>query len=154
MRVYLVQHGEARSKEEDPGRHLTDQGAADAERVAGFLKPLALTAAAVWHSGKPRAQQTADILASALSLREGVVMRQGLAPNDPVDAVADELNEAQDDVMIVGHLPFLCRLASRMVTGSESCNVVAFRNAGVVCLERDDSGEWLIRWIILPQILP
>ena len=35
MRLYLVQHGEAKSEEEDPDRPLTDRGASDVRRVVG-----------------------------------------------------------------------------------------------------------------------
>ena len=42
MRIYLVQHGEAKSEEEDPRRTLTDNGIGEVQKVAEFLRPLAL----------------------------------------------------------------------------------------------------------------
>ena len=39
MRVYLVQHGRAKSEEEDPQRRLTDKGIGEVEKVADFLRP-------------------------------------------------------------------------------------------------------------------
>ena len=63
MRLYLVQHGQAKSEELDPQRGLTEQGVQDVERLAAFLKPLSLAVQVVWHSGKTRAAQTAEILA-------------------------------------------------------------------------------------------
>ena len=149
MRLYLVQHGEAKSKDEDPERHLTEKGVRDVEKTAAFLKPLGLSAGGVWHSGKARARQTAEALAQG-----GAVERPGLAPNDPVEPVKEELARAEADVMIVGHLPFLGKLASLLVVGSESAGVVAFRNAGVVCLERGEGGAWWTTWALIPEILP
>jgi phosphohistidine phosphatase len=141
MRLYLVQHGEAKSKDADPDRHLTDRGSRDVEKVAAFLEPLKLGVSAVRHSGKTRAAETAEILAGALAAEEGVVERAGLAPNDPVEPLGNELAEVSEDLMIVGHLPFMDRLASLLVAGSESVGAIAFRNAGVVCLERaEDPG--------------
>jgi phosphohistidine phosphatase len=35
VRLYLVEHGEAKSEEEDPGRPLTDRGVIDVRRVVG-----------------------------------------------------------------------------------------------------------------------
>ena len=37
MNLYLVQHAEAKPKQEDPGRPLTDKGYADIEKTAKLL---------------------------------------------------------------------------------------------------------------------
>ncbi|MFO7899397.1 MAG: phosphohistidine phosphatase SixA [Planctomycetota bacterium] len=153
MNVYLVQHGEARSKEEDPDRHLTDEGVAHAEKIARFLEPRGVPVAAVWHSGKTRAEQTAGILASGLAVAEGVTERDGLGPNDDVRAVADALSGSGADVMIVGHMPFMDKLASLLVAGDASAGVVEFQNAGVVCIGSDEDGGWRVRWIVTPALL-
>ena len=154
MRLYLVQHGEAKSKEADPERRLTEKGRCDTEKVAAFLRPLGLVVTAVWQSGKPRARETAGILTAALEAKAGVVERSGLAPNDPVALVAKQINAAAEDTMIVGHLPFLGKLAALLVAGEESTGVVAFRNGGVVCLERDREGGWSVLWAVTPDVLP
>ena len=153
MRLYLVQHGEAKPKDVDPERRLTEKGRRDVEKVAAFLRPLGLAVAAVWQSGKPRARQTAEILAGALEAKAGVVERAGLAPNDPVAPVAEQFNDAAEDTMIVGHLPFMGKLAALLVAGDESAAVVAFRNGGVVCLERNDDGAWSVRWAVTPDVV-
>jgi phosphohistidine phosphatase len=154
MRLYLVQHGEARPEAVDPQRHLTDQGVRDTEKVADFLRPLSLSVAEVWHSGKPRARQTAELLAAAFSAREGVIHREGLAPKDPAGPVREAVEQSARDLMIVGHLPFLGKLAASLVVGDEARDVLAFRYAGVVCLERDDGGrDWKVAWMIAPDLL-
>lgn len=130
MRVYLVRHGEARPKDVDPERHLTERGAADVEKIASFLKPLGLCVDAVWHSGKARAAQTAEILGRSVESTRGVLTRDGLAPNDPVAPVKEELDAAAEDLMLVGHLPFMARLAAELVTGG-SAEVVSFRQGGI-----------------------
>jgi len=57
--------------------------------------------------------------------------------------------------MIVGHLPFLARLASYLVMGSEEPPLVRFRYGGVVCLERTGEGEpWMVSWMIVPECIP
>ena len=154
MRLYLVQHGEAKPKDVDPERRLTEKGRRDAEKVAAFLRPLGLAVTAVRHSGKPRARETAEILAGALDAKGGVVERAGLAPNDPVAPVAEEINSAAEDTMIVGHLPFLGKLASALVAGEESTGVLAFRNGGVVCMVRTDEGAWAVLWAVTPDVVP
>ena len=66
MKLYLVQHGEAVSKAENPERPLSEQGQSDISRIATFLAG-DIRISRVIHSGKERAFQTAQILASALS---------------------------------------------------------------------------------------
>ena len=59
MIVYLVQHGEAKSEEEDPERPLTDNGRFTVESVSEHIAPLGLGVTRIIHSGKLRAKQTA-----------------------------------------------------------------------------------------------
>jgi phosphohistidine phosphatase len=63
MHVYLVQHGEAKSEEEDPQRRLTNKGIGEVQNVAMVLRSLKLAVDAIWHSDKARAQQTGELLA-------------------------------------------------------------------------------------------
>ena len=153
MNLYLVQHGKAVAKEADPDRSLTEQGRAEVERVAAFIEPLSLSVGCLWHSGKTRAVQTARILAEVVKADKTVLQRDGLAPNDDVTNLADELNAANQDIMIVGHLPFLSKLASLLISGGESTNVVAFENGGVVSIRRSEKNQWQLSWIATPGLL-
>ena len=152
MKLYLVQHGQAKAKEDDPERPLTDQGRRDVERVAALLKPLDLTVSAVWHSGKTRADQTAQLLATAIQADEGVVQRDGLAPKDPVGPVVKALADRQADLMIVGHMPFMAKLASALLAGDRKAAIVTFQQGGICCLQRDDAG-WHVAWMVVPAVL-
>jgi len=153
MKLYLVQHAKAASKEEDPERPLTDQGQHDIQKVASFIKPLNLCVDYLWHSGKKRAEQTAEVLAGAIKINKEHTARDGLGPNDDVIAFKDELLLSQKDVMIVGHMPFLSKLTSLLLTGSQSANTVAFKQAGIVCLNDSEENKWQIEWVIIPEIL-
>jgi len=153
MKLYLVQHGKAMSKEQDAERPLTDVGRREARKVADFLGPRGLKVEQLWHSGKARAAQTAEIYASAVAVGEGPSVRKGLKPNDNVALLRDELAVTSGDTMIVGHMPFMSRLASLLLTGYESPPVVTFVNAGLVCLERTEDGRWQVEWLITPDLL-
>lgn len=153
MKLYLVQHGKAATKETDPLRPLTEQGRNDVRKVAEFIKPLSLYVDCLWHSGKTRAAQTADILASVVKSNKGTVQRQGIAPNDDVSALQDELSAAEDDLMIVGHLPFLGKLVLLLVAGFESAEVAEFKQAGILCLNRSEDKKWHISWMITSELL-
>jgi phosphohistidine phosphatase len=153
MRVYLIQHGESKSEEEDPQRRLTDKGISEVQNVADFLRPLKLAIDAIWHSEKARAQQTAELLAGAVGARNHLIQREGLGPKDQVVATKEALEQTTGDLMIVGHLPFLSKLVALLVTGSEKNEMVEFRFGGVVCVERHDDKKWRVAWMVTPSLL-
>jgi len=161
MRLYLARHGQACAKEENPERPLTDEGRRQAEKVAAFLKPLHLRVAEIRHSGKLRARQTAEILAEVVHAERGVKEAPGLAPNDKVKPVAKELAglsgdiscSAGADVIIVGHLPHLARLACVLLGCPKSAEAVSFAEVSTVCLESSESGRWALLWAVSPGIL-
>jgi phosphohistidine phosphatase len=153
MKLYLVQHAKAASKEMDPQRSLTEEGRRDIQKVAAFIKPLKLLVDCLWNSGKRRAVQTAEILAEVIEIKEAKVARDGLAPNDDVTTLRNELASSQQDIVIVGHLPFLSKLASLLLAGSESADTVAFKNGGIVCLNRSETNQWQIDWLITPELI-
>ncbi len=153
MKLYLVQHAKAAPEQVDPERSLTKQGCRDIQKVAAFIKSLNLCVDYLWHSGKKRAVQTAEILARVIKVNKTLTTRDGLGPNDDVTGLRNELASALQDVMIVGHLPFLNKLASLLLTGSKSADTVAFSNGGIVCLSRSELKQWQIEWMVTPEIL-
>jgi phosphohistidine phosphatase len=138
MKVYLIQHAQSKSKEEDPDRSLTDEGRRAIERVAAHCAKINITMDRIYHSGKLRAQQTAEILAMHLSTIDRVRAQKGLDPLDDVQPtrrwLEEQVEEGLRSVAIVGHLPFLDKLASLLVAGNEAAGVVAFQYAGIVTL--------------------
>jgi phosphohistidine phosphatase len=153
LTLYLVQHGEAKSKAEDPQRPLTQRGKEEVARVAAFAAGAGLQVGQIRHSGKRRAEETASLLADYLSPTEGVVAVSGLAPRDDVRPVAEALQGETQPVMLVGHLPFLDRLASLLVTGDAERSVVRFRMGGIVCLVREGE-KWVVGWMVTPDLIP
>jgi phosphohistidine phosphatase len=156
--VYLIQHAESKSKEEDPARPLTDRGKISVENVGAQLVRLGISFDRVFHSGKLRAQRTAEILGGALKINDKVEAHTGLDPMDPVDPILRWLSEQAErglkSIAIVGHLPFLDRLASILVTGNESAGVIAFQYAGVVRLVPEGQGEgYRVRWVLAPELI-
>jgi phosphohistidine phosphatase SixA len=65
-------------------------------------------------------------------------MIRGLAPDDPPEWLRDELNAEEREVVLVGHMPHLPRLA-RML-----CDAAALRPHGFVELERTDEKIWRV----------
>lgn len=151
MHVYLVQHGEAETKQVDPERPLTDRGRETVRDVAAAASRLGLEVTRIRHSGKTRAAQTAAQLAQALAPAEGIEAITGLAPNDDVAPVAEALASTTEPLMLVGHLPFLARLAGALLCGDPRREPVRFRNGAVVCLVRE-AEEWQVAWVLTPEL--
>jgi phosphohistidine phosphatase len=153
MKLYLVQHGEATTEEVDPSRPLTAKGRLDVQKMASFLKGAGLGPMVILHSGKTRARQTAEIIALHLGPDWQVQEGDGLAPNDPIESLIKKIYQTNEDLMIVGHLPFIGRLASTLLAGSESKNIVAFRQGGGICLKRNEEKTWQVAWMVTPELL-
>jgi phosphohistidine phosphatase len=155
MQIYLVQHGESKPEEIDPERRLTESGVRAVQKVADFLRTSGgVEVEAIWHSGKPRARETAELLAPSTRAGEKAVLQHnGLAPKDAVEPIKQELEQGDRSVMIIGHLPFLGRLAALLLTGGADNDVVAFQFGCVVCLNRDEAGKWRLEWMIVPKLL-
>ncbi|MBU0736385.1 MAG: phosphohistidine phosphatase SixA [Proteobacteria bacterium] len=152
MAIFLVQHGKSLAKEQSPEQGLSREGTGDVERIAGVAKGYGIHVASIAHSGKKRARQTAEIFASFLKPAAGVHEKAGLKPMDDVTALAGSL-KADDNLMIVGHLPFMERLTSFLITGDMDRPVFKFQNGGIVCLdEAPEEKAWVIKWTLMPEI--
>lgn len=152
MKLYLVQHGDSLSKEVDPKRPLSDLGKADIDQLSGFLIQAGVRAERVIHSGKLRAQQTAAILAAAIA--PGVELETSglMSPNDNPKAFDWQSDSWDRDTLIVGHLPFMAKLVSHLLTEDEERLSVAFKPGSIICLEHDDA-HWLINWMVRPELI-
>ena len=155
MHIYLVQHGVAVPKDENPEKPLSDSGRDDIKKMASFLGRSRISAARVLHSGKLRALETALLLAEVLG--PGNVVEEAdscLAPNDPTDELFAAIDGWTDDTIVVGHLPFMSKMVSRLVTGDEEETVVHFKPGSVACLERgENGGGWTVQWFLRPELL-
>lgn len=153
MRLYLVRHGDALDAKVDAERPLSEVGREQVSAQAQFLAGLDVGIARVCHSGKPRARQTAEILAAALAPAAPVEELAGLAPNDPVAPLVEQLAGWRDDSLIAGHLPHLGRLATALLTGRDLTGGLDFAPAATACLARDEEGRWSLLWLVDPALL-
>jgi phosphohistidine phosphatase len=155
MHLYLIRHAEALPDGDDSRRPLSAAGMRDAENVARFLASAHLVRPSeIRHSTRLRARQTSAHFAR---IWDGVPEREidGLEPHDDVHALAPGLAEAPHDLALVGHLPFLPRLASLLLCGDADADWLDLSPAGVLCLVRLDSLErrFCLRWMLTPRLL-
>ena len=152
MALYLVQHGKSLPKDVDPDQGLSDEGLAETRRIAGVASEYRVKVVQIKHSGKTRARRTAEVFAAALNPSDSIEEAAGLKPLDDVSAFAASIDAAAD-TMLVGHLPFMERMAAYLVTGSADKAIFKFQNSGIVCLDKyPDSGAWVIVWTLMPKI--
>jgi phosphohistidine phosphatase len=151
MQLYLVQHGEAQPKDVDASRSLTERGREETQRVATLAGRMKVEVHQIWHSGKTRAKQTAEIFGTAFSPPGGVATVTGLAPDDDVRPIAKALARESQSLMLVGHMPFMARLAGLLLTGDPERTPIKFRNSALVCLTRADD-RWQMAWILTPEM--
>lgn len=97
----------------------------------------------VWHSGKLRARQTAEIFWRTCNALAEFSATRDLQPDDPPAWMRDRLRSEPRDILIAGHyphLPGLLQLLDPHAAGT-------FPLHGVVALQTDDEGEtWRELW--------
>jgi len=150
MKLYLIQHGISLPEEKDPEKPLSLEGKEETQRTAEFLKAKNIEVDAVWHSPKQRAAQTAQIIVNSIFCSE-IQERDDLNPLDSVETFPAEIESLDKNLMIIGHLPFLQKLASLLLSGSEANQFISFKNSGITCLEYTDT--WKIDWMVTPALL-
>lgn len=148
MNFYLVRHGDALSAAENPQRPLSSEGHRRVQQTAGMALERSIQVSVIYHSGILRARETAEILAERMSVAT-VAELSGLLPEDDPAIVKAELDAASDSILLVGHLPFMSRLAGLLVNGDPERPVVEFSPAALVCLTRS-AAQWKMAWQVAP----
>lgn len=147
MPIYLMRHGEASSGPSGEPE-LTPRGIAEASEIAGWCASRGVEIHAIYHSGKLRARQTAEIMQSRLESGR-LEERDGLKPSDDPFAVASFLETCAMPVLVVSHLPILDCIAGLLVENDPRRFVVGFATAQIACFERN-SEAWTLEWTRRP----
>jgi phosphohistidine phosphatase len=108
-------------------------------RIAKGLQASGLSYDLILSSPYLRAKQTAEIVTQVLSTPEGVMLAETLTPEgNPrqlIEALRTDHRERQD-VLLVGHEPYLSRLISTLLTGGPNLSVV-MKRGGLCALDVD-----------------
>ncbi len=153
MKLYLVRHGEAAAAQENPKRPLNQQGRDEVTRAAQFLRRAGIQVNEIFHSDKKRAQETAQIIKNFITPTAKLIQHDSLGPGDSIEPILNELNKRQEDLMLVGHLPFLPRLISQLILGEEDKPVIGLKTSAVAAMCRDAHQQWQIVWVVSPVLL-
>ena len=146
VRLYLAHHGDAVGPGVDIRRPLSEAGRVATERVAAEAAALGAKPAVIWHSGKLRAKQTAEIFWRACNPLAEFSATRDLQPEDSPSWIADRLRVDARDILLAGHYPHLPRLLT-LLAGQSDQAVDAFPQHGVVALSTADEGQtWVEEW--------
>lgn len=145
FKVYFAQHGLAVDKTENPERPLSAEGIKQTGTMASALRTANIPVSSIFHSGKLRTSQTAEIFAEALGISQTDSIN-GLAPNDDVTILAPHL---QDQVLYIGHLPHLEKLVVYLINKTLNDPILKFNNSAVACLGKNEN-LYQLQWYFSP----
>ena len=145
MKLFLIRHGEAVEGQIDDRRPLSATGRQQVWAAAEFYRRSAAGIIVFWHSTKLRAQQTAEIFCDVVRPQAALIEKPYLAPHSPVDDILKDIAGAHGDSAVVGHMPFMSRLLSRLVLVGGAGPQPRFPVAGTQVLSRDSQGIW--KWL-------
>jgi phosphohistidine phosphatase len=161
MNLYLLRHGLAvepgtRGFSNDSERPLTPKGERKLWRIAEAMEALKLSFDVILSSPYKRARQTAEIVAEAFNARKKLESSETLAPSgDPKKLLKRlvDMSPAPEDVLLVGHEPYLSELVSLLVSGERGLSVV-MKKGGLCKLEVSSprAGRCAsLAWLLTPK---
>ena len=143
--LVLVHHGDAVGPDVDPMRPLSSVGRAATDRLAAAAAKRGVKPDVIWHSGKLRARQTAELFWKACNPFAPLTAERGLLPDDPPQWMHDRLTGETRSILIVGHMPYLPRLLAMLVGAHGESRVLTFPLHGCVALDADGE-RWTEAW--------
>jgi phosphohistidine phosphatase len=160
VNLYILRHGVAVEPgtpgyENDSVRPLIPKGERRLHRAAAAIKKLELTFDLVLSSPFVRARQTTEIIAGELKLKKRLKFSAELIPGGNPQALIQALNEfkpAPENVLLVGHEPYLSRLIGLLMSGSANATI-EMKKGGLCKLEVEDlrAGHCArLAWLLTP----
>ena len=132
MLLALVRHGKAAEAQEDAMRPLSTKGIEQVYQLSQALHKQKFNFNLIFHSGLVRAEQTAQGLQEHAFSHASLLQKNALKPGNPPLEILNELLETSESVILVGHMPFMGKLAN--ILGADRCD---FSTAGCLVFERD-----------------
>lgn len=157
MEIYLMQHGPALPKDQDPDEGLSPEGRERIRASARALRKMDVRFDAVLSSPKKRSKETAAIVAKALGfpvdrIIETTRVKAMTPPGETVQALS-ELKSAQR-ILVAGHLPSVAEVASFLMTEGPKATI-QFEMGGCCRIDVEDPAKHSgrLRWYMTPDQL-
>jgi phosphohistidine phosphatase len=161
MDFFILRHGIAAelgagAGARDADRALTPKGKREMWQVARAMKLLDLSFDLILSSPYTRASQTAEIVAEALGLEKKLELMDCLVPHGNAREFISLLNKykpAPQNVLLVGHEPYLSQLISLLISGGSTASVT-LKKAALAKLSTDSLkfGHCAtLKWLLTPK---
>jgi phosphohistidine phosphatase len=142
MNLYLLRHGIAVEPgtygyENDSERPLIPKGERRLRAAVAAMKELELSFDLILSSPFVRARQTAEIVADGMKLKKDLKLSDDLIPGGSSKALICALKELKpepENVLLVGHEPYLSRLISLLIANDEYA-AIEMKKGGLCKLE-------------------
>jgi phosphohistidine phosphatase len=160
VNIYILRHGiaverGARRFENDSERPLTSKGKRQLHQSAGAMRKMKLDFGLILSSPFLRARQTAEIVAGGLKLKKRLKFSDELQPDGSVKKLIRQLNElkpAPENILLVGHEPYLSRLIALLATG-DMVAAIDLKKGGLCKLETEELEYGhcaTLKWLLPP----
>lgn len=159
MILYLFRHGIAEDSKEaypDDLRPLTGKGVKKTHNAARGMRAIGCRPKRIVSSPLVRARQTAEIARDVLAKKIGVEDSALLSHHtEPFQMVKWLARQPEADLLLVGHMPHLSRLAALLTSGQEGI-WLELRKAGACAIEFESSpvpASGSLLWLMEPEQL-
>jgi len=161
MNLYILRHGLAVEQgtagyANDADRPLTPKGERKLCLIAEAMEELELSFDLILSSPYKRAGQTAEIVADVLKVSKKVELTPTLEPGGSSKELIEmvkSIKPAPEEVMLVGHEPYLSSLISLLVAGDTSVQV-EMKKGGLCKLSVDSLKHGRcarLEWLLTPR---
>jgi phosphohistidine phosphatase len=160
MNLYLLRHGLAVEPGtpgfRDADRPLTAEGEQKLRQCAQAMAALELSFDLILSSPYVRARETAEIVAAALGARKKLELEECLTPSGSTRSLVTRLSglgPKVEEVMLVGHEPYLSGLISLLVWG-QNAGLVTMKKGGLCKLAVDSPKHGrcaTLEWLLTPK---
>lgn len=160
LNLFILRHGIAVEHgtpgyASDADRPLTPKGKRQMHKVADAIRAMKLGFDSFLSSPLVRARQTAEIVATDLKLKKRLDFADELKPGGSVKDLVKKVRSLEplpENLVLVGHEPYLSELISFFVTGRTDAGFM-LKKAGLAKLETDDlrAGKCAtLAWLLTP----
>jgi phosphohistidine phosphatase len=161
MNLFILRHGIAvepgtHGFEKDADRPLTPEGERKLLQIAEAMEALDLTFDLILSSPYLRARQTAEIVAEALKARKRLEFSDSLVPGGSTRKLVELLNRLTpppENVLLVGHEPYLSGLVSLLSSGGATL-AVEMKKGGLCKLATESLTHGrcaTLEWLLTPK---
>ena len=162
MDIFILRHGIAVEPgtpgyENDSDRPLIPKGERRLRSAAAAMEKFNLSFDLILSSPFVRARETAEIVAGELKLKRRIEFFDGLVPGGNPKALIHTLNElkpAPENVLLVGHEPYLSRLISLLVSVGADATAIEIKKGSLCKLEVGElrHGQCArLAWLLTPS---